>query len=160
MVSCVYNRAGGLRPRVHICQTHLWTLVAGQDCKKKDFTQARVDRLAERWLSTKALGYDVFQCSIWVIPINNRGNKHWVYVVVDFDARTIVYVDSYLRSLRDGVTAPEVTMVSTLLFSIHERAHIQEPTRYIIAWIKAWGGGLACHERAWNQSQWLDLVHK
>jgi len=127
------KHAGGSCPSIHICTSYLWTKLAGANCYPKDFTQDKMDQLVGRWLTKNKVGYDVFQCRMWVIPINILHTKHWVYVTVDFRTWSIVYVDSMLDSLEGNYESANITMLHITSFvaaaaRVHQ--HVNIPKRW------------------------------
>jgi hypothetical protein len=60
-------------------------------------------------VTTKKVGYDIFRCKEWAIPINFKDRKHWVLVRVSLPLRLsgafeVRYIDSLPQKDR-GVRA-------------------------------------------------------
>jgi hypothetical protein len=66
----------------------------------------------QKWVSKKTVGYDIFRCKEWAIPINLEDRKHWVLVRVSLPLRAsgdfeVRYIDS-LPQKDDGHRAGKI----------------------------------------------------
>jgi hypothetical protein len=56
--------------------TYLTAKLCGKDAEAYNFNAIH------RWVSKRVVGYNIFRCDTWAIPINFKEAEHWVVVHV------------------------------------------------------------------------------
>ena len=119
------QRANGGNHTVHFCSPFFFTTLVTKrgDSEVYDFSGV------SRW--TKNV--DIFAMAHVVVPVNVRG-QHWVPVVIDMEAQTITYMDSYAQT-EAGVPAVAKTIMDHLLqYLKDEYAAVHEDLLLPAAW--------------------------
>jgi hypothetical protein len=92
----------------------------------------------KRWVGVKKVGYNIFRCKEWAIPINLADKKHWVLVRVALPSHKsgefiVRYFDS-LRHDQGGETATKVrvrrmhTVLETITVKSFFNVHVNPKT--------------------------------
>jgi Ulp1 family protease len=71
------NSAGEMRSPLHVFGTFFFTALCGEDAAGP-YTYDKV----HKWLAKDNVGYNIFRCAVWVIPINLKADNHWAMVTV------------------------------------------------------------------------------